>query len=506
MRPADLVTLGALWLAQLLILYPYFEVAPIYDGAWNYHDLMQASCSRFRCADLVLSGHTSLYYVALLLAVLKLDPASIKLVVLTNWVLLAAASLAFLSAAYHLVGHERTVEVRLATLVFGLSPWMLAHVLHLNWDFGVAIHFVILLSALLGNRPWLAAAAGLAMGLCKENGLALYLVTLLADGLRGGQHHRGRWWPHLLALLVWGALVWVAFGVQRAPVSYHLALAGMGRPQGFLSRIFAFNLLDWTLLTYLADIFVLNFHWLLSLPVLISLRFSVGSSRVLFLRVLMVGVVYLVTRFLVFNNVRYLMTALPVLLLLSCQATCRLWPKGRLGSGYWLLVLVVVTASNFRTLDPLSRALYGTFEFGQHRCLRMGRLGGSSAIGRDELVYNLEFLQLAILQDLALRKVRAQPGTLIYVEPDSDFWTPGWLDGKSRRTGRRGPRPQVFPFRYLTDPALATVARGPLCYLEFPNQVGHRVRADLLRRYGPAAVENIDHQGYRLRLYRFTGG
>jgi hypothetical protein len=53
---------------------------------------------------------------------------------------------------------------------------------------------------------------------------------------------------------------------------------------------------------------------------------------------------------------------------------------------------------------------------------------------------------------------------------------------------------------------MATVARGPLCYLGFPNQVGHRVRADLLRRYGPAAVENIDHQGYRLRRYRFTGG
>ena len=55
LKRGDLAVLVGLWFTQLLILAPYLKVPPIYDGAWNYHDLMQASCSGFRCADLVLA-------------------------------------------------------------------------------------------------------------------------------------------------------------------------------------------------------------------------------------------------------------------------------------------------------------------------------------------------------------------------------------------------------------------------------------------------------------------
>lgn len=189
----------------------------------------------------------------------------------------------------------------------------------------------------------------------------------------------------------------------------------------------------------------------------------------------------------------------------ACTSSCRIWPRALVRRSYWLVTLALVTASNFRTVDPLSRAIYGTFAFGQHRCLRMASFGGSGRIGRDELVYNLEFLQLAILQDMALRKIGARPGSLVYVERGCDFWTPGWLDAKSRRTGRRGPRPQVFPFQYVSDPSLATVPRGPIYYLEFPNQDGHSVRTELAGRYGRALVERLEHDGYCLRLYRFSG-
>jgi hypothetical protein len=93
-----------------------------------------------------------------------------------------------------------------------------------------------------------------------------------------------------------------------------------------------------------------------------------------FITLLFIATIYALTRFVTFSNVRYLLPAMPLLLIASYAALVRLLPRvqpRRLALITYALLLVV---SAERTVDPLSRRVWGTFPFGSHEMLRMASM------------------------------------------------------------------------------------------------------------------------------------
>ncbi|MBT9589139.1 hypothetical protein IV102_37775 [bacterium] len=503
-----------IWIAQWLILSPHFSLPPMYDGAWNYSDLLGVLSGPGRLSDSVLSGHTTMGYVQILLLSQRWAPGNVALVGVTNYLLLAAATGAFWRIARQLLtGPRLRFEVAVTTALFGLSPLVLANLLHLNWDFGVMVFEVLFLGALLSDRLWLAGLFGLMMALSKENGAPLYAAAGVLYAVITQVQPRRRvalLWP----CFVYAGAVYLAFRLQAARPNGYLELEIYAKNGwAFVYRVFHFDPFQPGIQSYLADIFVLNFAWILSLPLagFVGLRIlgkaravpELDQPRARFLGLLLLVVVYLITRYCPFNNVRYLLTAVPLVILLQVYSLIRLIDNERVRRCILAVCLGLMVASNFRTLDPVSGAFFGTFPWGRHSCLRLASLLSPHLIGRDELVYNLEFLQLGHLQDQVFQDIGVRPDTLIFVSQGAEFWMPGWIGAGSQRTTPR--QAGSFEFHYCIDPH-GPVGTSPFYFLDFPNVPVHSELNVLKGRFGEPEVRLYERDGYTLRLYRWLGG
>jgi hypothetical protein len=90
----------------------------------------------------------------------------------------------------------------------------------------------------------------------------------------------------------------------------------------------------------------------------------------------------------------------------------------RLGTKMWMRTpaLVVIGAlfvtSIYRSADPVSRAVYGTFSTGQHDMYRMSSITHEfPGPGRDEIVYNLQFTGYHHIQNALFRALQPTDST-----------------------------------------------------------------------------------------------
>src|SRR5215218_5841655 len=116
--------------------------------------------------------------------------------------------------------------------------------------------------------------------------------------------------------------------------------------------------------------------------------------------IVLVAYVWLLSRFVTFSNARYYLPIFPLVLLVAYASAVRLRipPAARAGGAAALATLLAVSA--VRTVDPVSRGLWGTWQMGERSLLSVTSLTGECCgHGRDQLAYNLEFTALATLQD-----------------------------------------------------------------------------------------------------------
>lgn len=272
--------------------------------------------------------------------------------------------------------------------------------------------------------------------------------------------------------------------------------------------------LDPVLVEKLADVFVLSFNWLLAGALVAgavtwSLRRTSGATAprdgaaqpVLLVLLCFIGILYVVTRIRLWNNVRYLLPVLPALVVLAYAGLRASIESGRARTALLAAALALVYASNFRTLDPVSRAVYGTFRFGEHELLR--RAGdGTGRPGRDEIVYNLEFTRLDELLCDALRAVGATRDTTLAGERDSDWHFPGWLDDATACRSGAYRAPTAYRPRYATDLRRLRQLGLPdtVHFLDLPNLEHDHVREELLAEYEPADTRRFERDGYAIEV------
>jgi hypothetical protein len=475
----------------------------------------------FRCF-----GHPSIVYALLWGLTQYLWPWQPSPMYVVNAVVGVASIAAFDALLRLLFPGRHGAEYTLVTALYALAPLFVAHAVFLNLDYGATAFFVLFLYGLLARRLWLAGAFAIGAMFSKETAAAACAVAMVAYFvafvLRPGISWARRaatlrsHTPLVIVPVALAVYVLVAGVIRSDPRGWTGSYAPVQAVPDPRDAVLNTNLADPSIRAFLTDIFVLNYQWLYTLVVAAASCAAVIrvepadeergelARRGLFLGLTLVGLVYIVTRFRFSNGARYTLLASPLLILAFYHSLLALSPRviGRLI--YLTLCAVVVFLSNFRTLDFVSRSIFGTFAFGSHRLLDMTSLAGGLKL--DSIVYNLEFLQLQYLFGDMVRDVRPRPGSVLLMG-NAIYKFPPDVDGRDYSI-TANPSHAVPFFVAIGDVKRDVIAShvrhdGELFYyVAFPNADNAQL-TPLLKAYPLAATKEYQRFGYTLASYTF---
>lgn len=466
-------------------------------------------------------------YFALLAVPYRLSGAAYASIVAVNTALgaLAIAALGDL-AARMFPEPEARAERGLATVAVALNPVLLACTLQLTPDFAVAVFSALALWALARGRTGAAVVAGALACFSKETGAAIYLgavgayaVTWIDWAAGPGPARRDD--LRRVALLLLGPAAWAGYLVARALLGaseWH----GNGGHISLWRHALSINLTDNVLPTQLAQVFVLNFAWVL-LPFLalaLASRAAAGlarwlraeapahppdpAGRAVRLVVLAFAVaVVAVTRFRTFVIPRYVLPASLLLPLVALAALRALDVRGRSRAALLAIFVALTAASIGRTRDGLSMSLFGTIEFGRHRLLNVGRPAGWPG-GGEQMVYNLEFAHVGRLLREATPRLMAGGQHALAFHRDESHTVFGWIDP---RTGRVGPyRPGAVHPHIWTLPEVAAQADRParVYYVELPGREDEDELIGWSRYYAEVGSWRRERDGYAVTVHELS--
>jgi len=452
------------------------------------------------------------------------DPGNTAALLAVNALLGCLALLAFHRVARRLVPEEERASSLLpglATLAFALHPVFLAGAVFLTPDYGVAVFFLVALAGLLEGRIGWAVIAGTFAVWSKQPGVVVYTLAAFAwialrlasspGSLRAALYASRR--------LAWLLLPTASFVLY--PFLKHWRLIGQtfyeadGGP-GLVATALAPGS-HRVLLGYLVLVFVLNGAWLATsfalagavkalagvrLRPLAGLRerllgSEVSRDRLVVVLTLLSGTAVL-TRFPTFLNTRYFLPLYPLLVLSGMAALHSLARSRAVRAVAMGTVGLLFGLSIWRTTDPVSRAVFGTFRFGEHEMLKMTSLTGECCgYGRDQLVYSLEFARFHDLANEMLPALVSRPRPPLVSWPDLDWHFLGPIDRvTARRTLRRGATVPVR-VRSVIPFARGDASATGLVLLEFPNFARESPLRYLLRFYEVESWMAFDASGYR---------
>jgi hypothetical protein len=513
----------AILVVFLSLTVPRLGTVPMWDSRIYYDRcLMDSLRWPFDVLNLNCFGHPSMLYMILLLPGQLLSPGNVVLLNLTNVVLGSLGIVAFwVLTKVFLPEVNRRSERLLATGLFAVWPASIGSCLSMTPDYGVLVFFLLYLSLLLTERIEAAAVAGMFLVLSKEFGVLLYgLATALFITIRVFHRRESSLWRRWRESL--GKRVLFAPAILYAAVSVVMLIrpgagvwGGSAVSSNALSRFLFFNPAELFLGRYGPLIWVLSFSWILSASLLampISLSVSSRARNALraigapkpalqFLVLLFAGAVLALTRYETFANVRYLLPIAPLLILTAVVLLEVTVPWAAVRRTTLGIVFVLLLASNFRTLDPVSRMVWGTFPFGRHRLLQMTSWSDECCgYGRDQLVYNLEYVKFHELQNAILNDIRPRARTPFVAAGRADWF----LGGRVTPDGDRSLRLSNTIRVHYADPGSLESRRSPpatVYFVAFPNFDNGKDFQKLRRNYSVASVKVYERSGYAIPVY-----
>ena len=519
--------LAAIVAVFCLMLVPQFGYVPVWDGRVYADCAIGAAANGLSFESLRCAGHPSQGYAVFLALSQLIRLGDVSLLHLTNallGVLALACVRAILASVFPAPALAR--ELDLVTLACAVHPVLLSTLLQVNIDFGVYVFFFAALAALLRERFGWTALAGVFLCFSKETGVLAYAVMsalwalFRVAGDSGPPVARIRrlapMWVTTAPLLLFvvHVLWWNATHAQAAVWKH-------AWQHGPLDGFRFFDLTEPIFRSYAAGIFVLGFMWVLS--AIIGADLLAAGARMLsrlpdrevpgadrrplaFVSVLTALLAYLLTSFRTWSNLRYFALLYPLLVLLAFAALLRLRAGTPLRVASLAGVALLFAWASFRSADPVSRAVYGTFSIGEREMYRMASISGEyKGPGRDELVYNLEFTGYHSAQNALYRVLHPTDSTSIATAQEArrEVFSP--LDPVTlRRTLRSG---AVIRPRYWDEATLlaAPVSLRPpeVWFLDF----SYRPDADsslqsLAGIYRESAVVRATANGHTIVAHR----
>ena len=512
----------------VIVLAPELGYVPLWDGFVYARCAIDAASSGITVESLRCAGHPSQGY-AFFLALSQLArPGNVVAMHLTNVALgvLALASVR-LVLARTFPGREHARQLDLLTLACAVHPVLLSTLLQVNVDFGVYVFFFASLAALLHRKFNWAAAAGTLLCFSKETGVLAYalMVGLYAafEALGDAGPVRARL-RRLLPSLAILALPLALFAGHLAWWNATHGRSAVWKHQWQKAPMDGFNFFDLSepiFLSYAAGIFVLGFGWVLTAilggdlavaGVRMARRAPVrdvpGADRrtLAFLTLLTLLLTYLLTSFRTWSNLRYFALLYPLLTLLTFAALLRLGVPARWRAAMVGTIAGLFLLASYRSVDPLSRAVYGTFSIGDRSMYRMASITGEfGGPGRDQLVYNLEFTGFHHVQNRLFSLLKPTAHTVIAapLRLRWNIWSP--LDPVRYRRTMAGEH--VLVPRYADEVEVATRPSDfpELWFLEFSNHLDvDSARRMLDRLYREDRIVSVRARGHVLKAHHLV--
>jgi hypothetical protein len=517
--PAQLALAGVVALFVLRGLF-YLTFVPIWD-AQLYAGCVEDATHPFVLGHLNCFNHPSLGYLffhALTRLLIGARPAAYLLV---NLGMGAAALVGFHRVLELICPLEGLAPERLlTTALLSVHPVLMASAVHLNPDFGVAVFFIGFLWGLLEARAVLSSVLGVLLVMSKESGPVVFGAAVVWYVLlwRTCPRNAGRRLSihATAAVCVLPAAAVAAFLYWK--LAHHQGSLFLGNTTSSLISLAVVFRLSATIEAYLVGIGALSFMWIPTLVIIAAptawlLCGVIGPKRpagpfssnvVAFLSALLLTSTYALTRFETFVNVRYFLVLAPIILTLFYVASERLIAHGATRRVLLGVCCVLFLASNYRTIDPVSQAYFGTFSFGSHEVLDMtAPTGECCGNGRDQLVYNLEFTKLGDLQEAIFADLHPSDSTVFVAHTLADFHllTPLGRDFKRTLSRRR----LVF-VGARTPEEIETATERPreIHYIEFPNFDNASALARLEKMYKVVGSKDYLERGYALRVHHMV--
>ncbi|HVY56081.1 MAG TPA: hypothetical protein VHC46_10025 [Thermodesulfobacteriota bacterium] len=290
-------------------------------------------------------------------------------------------------------------------------------------------------------------------------------------------------------------------------------------------KMFRLNTWNSIVLAQLLSLFVINFNWIISVMILISavviivarVRARTNKSVIetsfnsayegIYFVVLFAAIVYFLTRIPFVNNPRYMLPALPVMIILLGGSLINVFRKQSVITIGLAILLILFTVSSFRTVDPVSKRAMGTFKFGSHEILQMASYDWPvHGYGRDHLVYNFEFTQFHYLTEKLINKVG---WARVFIIAPGFTWLPdfGAFDVE---TGHRAiVAERIMSLNFYPSDKITTneISPAEFYYISYPNydrnDVNEIERGKLSHMYDLKEIITVENDGYSIDAYHY---
>jgi hypothetical protein len=501
--------------AYLVLVISHFNYVPLWDSMENLEEYLFHPREHLTFDNLLLmhNGHPSLGYFLPFWVAQRWFPTDLLAVHLINTLIGCLAIFSFHGIVRRAfpVGVS-PLEKALLTLAFAVQPVVVAYALNMSPDYGVLAYFLATFWMLFAQRTGLAAMSGVLLVFSKEIGIVSYslLVVVYLSGALGGWRW-SRLPPLLFPFLCFGLFAWYQRVHQR-----HLFPWADNFLKGQSNwNVYFPNPLKADFKMACLGPFVFEFQWIFFLVIVAGLAWGLlsgtkpgpfarfGKLHVSFCTflVLVLGILYVDSRTVIFTNQRYFIVLYPLVLLCFYAAMLQL---GLTPSSRRLVLAVTVLllfACNFRTLDPVSRAVAGTFPFGNHRLLDIASIRPDLGdLNRDEMVYNLEHTHLSTLLDRAFETIRPSNDTVLVIPGDS-WWLLSRLDARTfHRTESRRP-PYIQPaIKSPNEIVGAGIKPAKIFVMELPYFHNTQTLALLSPFYQTTARQVFEEDGYQIEV------
>ncbi len=485
-------------LVFLAVLQPELRYVPIWDGRVYANCAIDAASNGFAglsMESLRCAGHPTQGYIAILAVSQLLRFGDIAALHLTN-VILGVLALVSIRVTLARVFPEPSLarQLDIVTFLCAIHPVLLATLLQTNVDFGVYVFFFVTLAALLSGRYWWTAAAGVLLCFSKETGVLAYMLMVGLDVVMRMLPAPGTMTDRLKRMRpMWMTVIPVAlFAVHVLWWNGTHAKAAVwkqGWQQSTMDGFNFFDLSDPIFRSYAAGIFLLGFMWVLSATIGADLvvggvrmarrlpnRTVPGADprRLAYLSVLTCVLTYVLTSFRTWSNLRYFALLYPLVVMLAFAALLRLRAGTLVRHAALATVAGLFLFATYRSADPVSRAVYGTFSIGQRDMYRMSSITREYAgPGRDELVYNLQFTGYHHVQNALFHALQPTDSTAFAtaIAAQWNLWSPLDPLTHERTLHERG----VIVPRYWDDLGLLASPQRPreVWFLEFSYRPDH---------------------------------
>jgi len=435
MKIKEILPLFLLCALYFLFRSFFWDFIPIWDARHNFLALLQANTQPFDVLNFSVAGHlTQAVFFILSIPYLFIQKNYYMFNIWLSLFGVGSVILFYYLLKQLLLDKGKPFELTLATALFAFHPSILSGMIFFSVDTGLLFFFLFFFLAALHGKRWMMMVSAFLFLFSKETALVLLPLTFLFVSMCRPFSQTFSWVRRHISVLIVPGAACIVFLMYKTIVRGQSPFWDVWHSYQKVdpTALSLWKFLFWhptpDFFNHVALVFLLNFNWLVVLlwTGLILVDVFCGSKKDklgwLLLAFFLSSVYFLTLVTGYFSNVRYLMLPITLLLLGTVY-----WLRVIVVAGYarriiLLVLLVVMLISNFRTFDPLSRGYFGVFKTGTHDMLWITKpTGECCGYGRDQLVYNLEFLYIPRLFQKALEDLKPSGDDIIVVSSRANY-------------------------------------------------------------------------------------